>query len=93
MASQAVQPFFAEIMIVTDRLIMYKQRDTLTDRQTDRPRYSICINMLPPASAAMWLNNKYYKTKLEQEMWAIAQCDGRRAEDRWRPLFNATKFS
>jgi len=23
------------------------------------------------------------------EMWADAQCDGRRAEYRWRPLFNA----
>jgi len=26
------------------------------------------------------------------EMWATAQHDGRRAEYRWRPLFNATKF-
>jgi len=25
-------------------------------------------------------------------MWANAQCDGRRAEYRWCPLFNATKF-
>jgi len=25
-------------------------------------------------------------------MWAIAQPDGRPAEHRWRPLFNATKF-
>jgi len=26
------------------------------------------------------------------EMWANAQCDGRPAEYRWRPLFNAAKF-
>jgi len=26
------------------------------------------------------------------EMWANAQRDGRPAEDRWRPLFNAAKF-
>jgi len=26
------------------------------------------------------------------EMWANAQPDGRRAEYRWRPLFNAAKF-
>ena len=26
------------------------------------------------------------------EMWANAQRDGRPAEYRWRPLFNATKF-
>jgi len=25
-------------------------------------------------------------------MWANAQCDGRHAEYRWRPLFNAAKF-
>jgi len=26
-------------------------------------------------------------------MWANAQPDGRPAEHRWRPLFNAAKFS
>jgi len=26
------------------------------------------------------------------EMWANAQRDGRPAEHKWRPLFNATKF-
>jgi len=31
-----------------------------------------------------------HKTKLE--MWANAQCDGRPAEHRWRPLFNTAKF-
>jgi len=29
-------------------------------------------------------------TKLE--MWANTQRDGRPAENRWRPLFNAAKF-
>jgi len=33
---------------------------------------------------------EYFKTELE--MWANAQCDGRPAEYRWRPLFNAAKF-
>jgi len=28
----------------------------------------------------------------ELEMWANAQRDGRHAECRWRPLFNAAKF-
>ena len=28
----------------------------------------------------------------ELEMWANAQRDGRPAENRWRPLFNAAKF-
>jgi len=31
--------------------------------------------------------NSWYKTELE--MWANAQRDGRLAEYRWRPLFNA----
>jgi len=30
--------------------------------------------------------------KKELEMWANAHRDGRRAEYRWRPLFNAAKF-
>jgi len=30
--------------------------------------------------------------KKELEMWANAQRDGRPAEHRWRPLFNAAKF-
>jgi len=32
------------------------------------------------------------RTKNKLEMWANAQCDGRPAEYRWRPLFNAAKF-
>jgi len=30
--------------------------------------------------------------KQQLEMWANAQHDGRPAEYRWRPLFNAAKF-
>jgi len=30
---------------------------------------------------------------LKTRMWANAQPDGRPAEHRWRPLFNAAKFS
>jgi len=30
--------------------------------------------------------------KKELDMWANAQRDGRPAEYRWRPLFNAAKF-
>ena len=38
-----------------------------------------------------------FKTEVRQyfsqlEMWANAQRDGRPAEYRWRPLFNAAKF-
>ena len=30
--------------------------------------------------------------KIRTRMWANAQPDGRPAEHRWRPLFNAAKF-
>jgi len=30
--------------------------------------------------------------QIQLEMWANAQRDGRPAEYRWRPLFNAAKF-
>jgi len=32
------------------------------------------------------------RKKKELEMWVNAQRDGRPAEYRWRPLFNAPKF-
>jgi len=31
-------------------------------------------------------------SKMKTRMWANAQRDGRPAEHRWRPLFNAAKF-
>jgi len=33
------------------------------------------------------------KKPVQTRMWANAQPDGRPAEHRWRPLFNAAKFS
>ena len=36
------------------------------------------------------IRRRNYRIKLE--MWANAQPDGRPAEHRWRPLFNAAKF-
>jgi len=32
-------------------------------------------------------------TEMKLEMWVNAQRDGRPAKYRWRPLFNAAKFS
>ena len=37
-------------------------------------------------------NKERTKNKEQLEMWANAQRDGRPAEYRWRPLFNAAKF-
>jgi len=34
----------------------------------------------------------FTENKVKLEMWANAQCDGRPAKHRWRPLFNAAKF-
>jgi len=33
-----------------------------------------------------------YQRQLQTRMWANAQRDGRPAEHRWRPVFNAEKF-
>ena len=33
-----------------------------------------------------------YSNQIELEMWGNAQRDGRPAEHRWRPLFNAAQF-
>ena len=43
------------------------------------PRYQLSYNM-------------ERSQNLKYRMWANAQPDGRPAEHRWRPLFNATKF-
>jgi len=34
-----------------------------------------------------------YAKRMQTRMWANAQPDGRPAEQRWRPLFNAAKIS
>jgi len=36
--------------------------------------------------------SQLHTINLKLEMWANAQRDGRPAEHRWRPLFNAAKF-
>jgi len=33
-----------------------------------------------------------FHSSVKLEMWVSALCDGRLAEYRWRPLFNAAKF-
>jgi len=59
---------------------------------------STCIVL---QSAQMEVSVKYVETRFvqvkeytqkETRMWANAQRDGRPAEYRWRPLFNAAKF-
>jgi len=48
----------------------------------------MCGSMADIQSAAAEIR----RGKKELEMWANAQRDGRPAEYRWRPLFNAAKF-
>jgi len=48
-------------------------------------------NMYSPTSDSVSKTMKHRK-KHKLEMWANAQRDGRPAEYRWRPLFNAAKF-
>jgi len=53
-------------------------------------------DVLPSQSLGTVLKNlnqtQQKQTIQELEMWANAQRDGRPAEYRWRPLFNAAKF-
>jgi len=44
------------------------------------------------ATAEIRWGNKKDRKKIELEMWANAQRDGRPAEYRWYPLFNTAKF-
>jgi len=53
------------------------------------------INNSCTTEAKLWRNARQVHfgcRKLLTRMWASAQCDGRPAEYRWRPLFNAAKF-
>jgi len=53
------------------------------------PRRDSCRQLNPIDN----LYSPYNVAKEEKlEMWANAQRDGRPAEYRWRPLFNAAKF-
>ena len=47
----------------------------------DRGRTTKQISMFPGV-----------RTQIQTRMWANAQRDGRPAEHKWRPLFNAAKF-
>ena len=44
------------------------------------------------AKNEMSFGQSYSKKDLKLEMWANAKRDGRPAEYRWRPLFNAAKL-
>ena len=54
--------------------------------------YTQNITKLLLNSKKFW-QDKYENSSTEvTRMWANAQPDGRPAEHRWRPLFNAAKF-
>jgi len=42
--------------------------------------------------AVLQIFSKSNSLQIKLEMWANAQSDGRPAEYRWRPLFNAANF-
>ena len=54
----------------------------------------MCGSMADIQSAAAEIRRGKERKKEEEEtrMWANAQPNGRPAEHRWRPLFNAVKF-
>jgi len=52
----------------------------------------MCGSMADIQSATAEIRRRKKKEEEELEMWTNAQRDGRPAEYRWRPLFNAAKF-
>jgi len=66
-----------------------------TDRQASKHSYEQSLNrihrlaLLPALPGSIFPFNAALSTT---RMWANAQHDGRPAEYRWRPLFNAEKF-
>ena len=66
--------------------------ETFTDTQT---HLTSCTQTTTVTCGNVTLKQKLFKTTVnlhQLEMWANAQRDGRPAEHRWRPLFNAAKF-
>ena len=51
----------------------------------------ICEHIVVDSANPRFRSQKGFK-QLKLEIWANAQRDGRPAEYRWRPLFNAAKF-
>jgi len=47
---------------------------------------------MPVFEMQICTNIDFCRLLIETRMWANAQRDGRPAEYRWRPLFNAAKF-
>jgi len=52
----------------------------------------MCGSMVDIQSPTAEISRGKKERKKETRMWAYAQRDGRLAEYRWRPLFNAAKF-
>ena len=53
------------------------------------------VNSMVKENTLKWYLEYFSLSKLQlikTRMWANAQPDGRPAEHRWRPLFNAAKF-
>ena len=57
------------------------------------PRWRFLATFLRPVVSASRVQHvSDLHSKFTLEMWANTQRDGRPAEHRWRPLFNAAKF-
>jgi len=63
---------------------------TLTAAAVLAPRYH--LHNISCISGELGLVTEGGHKVRETRMWANAQRDGRPAEHRWRPLFNAAKF-
>jgi len=77
-----------ELHAESENLTFLRASQTRCSMQT---KTSVHLNQFMPA-LWMFMKAKTTKTWTRTRMWANAQRDGRPAEHRWRPLFNAAKF-
>jgi len=64
----------------------------LTRQLTDKPSRGLPTHGLDKSRSGQLTVSQMQPKEQKLEMWANAQRDGRPAEYRWHPLFNATKF-
>jgi len=85
-------------MILARFILKLKLILTFTDKikrshpQKQREMESYFISFLLSTLLYLLHHTVLHCTGCKTRMWANAQRDGRPAEYRWRPLFNATKF-
>ena len=78
---------------VAGALGRHNKRNVTETRQRLRYVHDDHVRKVRILKSRQTKNGTSFQNKKKTRMWANAQPDGRPAEHRWRPLFNAAKFS